>query len=324
MPSVRGRLRFLPWVPALILASSLALADVKPSDSAAARDLFDQAKELAGQKKYDQACPKFEESQRLDPGAGTLFHLADCYEQVGRTASAWALFLEVASQSAGAKRSERESAARDRAASLRPRLAQITIVVDSSSAADDLHVSRDGTEVGKAVWGTAVPVDPGKHAIEAKAPGRKTFTTEVDVPTGPNNVEVKIPVMDPQPASGAAPDKPAPVQAGPGSGRRMIGLVVGGAGVLAFGASVVVAAHAKSKFNDSSSHCNGSACDQEGADLRHSAVGEGNIASVVGGIGLAALAAGTILFITAPRSKPREPSVALAFSPSGVLVQGAW
>src|SRR5678816_498104 len=67
-------------------------------DPAGAQALFDQARELTRQGRFAEACPKLQESNRLDPGIGTQFHLADCYEQSGRIASAWAAFLEVASQ----------------------------------------------------------------------------------------------------------------------------------------------------------------------------------------------------------------------------------
>src|SRR5688572_17830814 len=63
------------------------------SDSATARALFAEGRKLMGEKKYEDACPKFEESLRLDHGMGTQFNLAFCWEQLGRTASAWATFL---------------------------------------------------------------------------------------------------------------------------------------------------------------------------------------------------------------------------------------
>ena len=59
-------------------------------DPAAAQALFDQGRDLMRQNKHAEACPKLAESNRLDPAIGTLFHLADCYEQSGRVASAWA------------------------------------------------------------------------------------------------------------------------------------------------------------------------------------------------------------------------------------------
>src|SRR5258706_1569998 len=66
------------------------------TDPVVARALFDEGRRLAGEGKYSQACPKLEESQKLDPGLGTLFGLADCLEHVGRTASAWSRFRDAA------------------------------------------------------------------------------------------------------------------------------------------------------------------------------------------------------------------------------------
>src|SRR5688572_27933584 len=52
-----------------------------------ARELFLTAKRLAKKGDYEKACPKFEASLKLKSGIGTEFNLADCWEQIGRTAS---------------------------------------------------------------------------------------------------------------------------------------------------------------------------------------------------------------------------------------------
>ena len=83
--------------------------------------------------KYDDACPKLEESQRLAPAIGTKFNLADCYEHTGRLASAWAAFLSVAASAKNANQGAREKAARDRAAALEPKLSRLAVVVPDAS-----------------------------------------------------------------------------------------------------------------------------------------------------------------------------------------------
>src|SRR2546430_16366957 len=94
----------LPFALCALTATSPARA----GDPAAAQALFTEAKQLMAQGKYAEACPKFDESQRLDPGMGTLFHVGDCDEHLGKTASAWAAFLEVAAQAKAAGQPARE------------------------------------------------------------------------------------------------------------------------------------------------------------------------------------------------------------------------
>src|SRR4029078_12457123 len=97
------------WI-ALSLCSSQLVARTSRAegDAAAAQALFDQARQLVSEVKCSEACPKFEESQRLDPGSGTLLNLADCYERQGKLATAWTKFLEAASAGETAGKTDRE------------------------------------------------------------------------------------------------------------------------------------------------------------------------------------------------------------------------
>jgi hypothetical protein len=75
--------------------------------------LFEQGKALVERGNFPDACPKFAESLRLDPGLGTMLWLADCLENNGQTASAWAQFKEAAA-AAALSRDPREKIARER------------------------------------------------------------------------------------------------------------------------------------------------------------------------------------------------------------------
>jgi hypothetical protein len=161
----------------------------------AARALFDEGRRLMAAGDYQSACAKFEESQRLRAGIGTRFNLAECYEKLGKTASAWSLYLAVAAETRAQNQLEREQLAREAAARLEPRLSRLTIVVAEAGAG--LVLRLNGTELGAASFGVATPMDPGRYEVEARAPGREPWQGEVDVPDA-GDTTLEVPALAPK------------------------------------------------------------------------------------------------------------------------------
>jgi hypothetical protein len=174
---------------------SAAIAAGGPN-AAAAQTLFMEAKKLYDEGKYQPACAKFEKSNELDPAMGTKLNLARCWDKIDRTASAWAMYLEVADDAHAAGSTDREQYARTAAADLEPRLIKLVIEVATANPAD-LEVKRDDTVIGSGLYGTPIPIDPGAHLIVAKAPGRKPWSKKVTVAVkdAGTTTKVSVPVL---------------------------------------------------------------------------------------------------------------------------------
>ena len=131
----------------LIVASTFlardALADVSATNRAVARSLFEQGRDLMKQKRYPEACPKFSESQRLDPAGGTLLNLAVCHEAEGKTATAWTEFNDAAMQARVEHRENREKFANDHIAYLAPKLSRLTVSLAPGAEISGLLVKLD-------------------------------------------------------------------------------------------------------------------------------------------------------------------------------------
>ncbi|HVJ16178.1 MAG TPA: hypothetical protein VM686_12135 [Polyangiaceae bacterium] len=81
----------------LLVASPLRAEEVPPADGKRAETLFEEGRRALTDEDYALACSKFAESQRLDPGAGTLMNLGTCEEGLGHDAAALANFREALS-----------------------------------------------------------------------------------------------------------------------------------------------------------------------------------------------------------------------------------
>ncbi|MFI5308757.1 MAG: type IV pilus biogenesis/stability protein PilW [Polyangiales bacterium] len=314
---------------ALSALGGRARAD-EDSDKAAAEALFDEGRKLMGEGKFDEACPKLEASQRLDPGVGTLLNLADCLEKRGKTASAWAQFREASSAAHKTGSLEREEIARTRANELEAKLAYLTI---ETWKGQRVQVTRDGSAVDEAVLGSAIPVDPGEHVISASATGKRSWSTTVTVGEA-SRVSVAVPILPdeaqaPGAAPGAAAGATAPTASDSGSGAsnsslRIAAVAVGAVGVIGIGLGIGFGADAMSKWSDAKAHCNPYPyCGAEGQRLGDRAKTSATISTIAFAIGAAGIAGGIVLWVNAP-SKHSESQASVAFGPGSVALRGSY
>ena len=219
---------------------------MKTENQIKAAELFSEARKLVEAGDYKQACPKFEQSMSLNFGIGVQFNLADCWERIGRNASAQALFQGVAASARAAGQTERAQVAQARADALEPRLVRLLIEVKATDPA--LSVRRNRIFVEQKAWGAATPVDAGEYLIEATAPGKKLWSTRVIVPLSSTEViSVIVPPLDAaeptkelSDAPKEVPVKPPPPEPKP-TRHRAYAYALGGLGVVSLGVGTALA-----------------------------------------------------------------------------------
>lgn len=209
--------RFLGLVPlafVTFLVQDGIAEEVSAENRAAAEVLFRDAKALSDKEQYDLACPKFQESHRIDPKPGTILNLAVCHEKQGKVASAWLDYLEAASFAARAGQKDREAFAKEQAEKLDKTIPRLVVRVPETTPG--IVVKLDAAVVSEGVWGRATPINPGDHAIEATAPGYKAWSSILKIENKPGNVDAIVPKLDVETA-GSPVDKPKDPPKGEGT-----------------------------------------------------------------------------------------------------------
>src|SRR5688500_15355432 len=178
-----ARSKPLPSLVGLALLFASGSGAAQTTSKPAAEALFQRGQKLLSEQRIAEACAEFEASQEIDAGIGTLLYLGDCYEQLGRTASAWASFKEAASL-AQARSDERERVASIRASALEPRLTRLALRVPEADRVEGLTIRVAGAPIPRASWGIGLPVDPGWQRVEAMAPGHESWSKTVRMAGG--------------------------------------------------------------------------------------------------------------------------------------------
>ncbi|MEP7123585.1 MAG: hypothetical protein ABJE95_21835 [Byssovorax sp.] len=327
---------------ALLSLPAPAFAETTPEDRASADQLYNDASKLMSAAKYAEACPKLSASQKLDPAIGTLLKLGFCFTYTGQTASAWASFNDAEAMARKAGDKTRGDEAAKRARELEPKLSKLVIASDAA----DVEVRRDGAVVDRSVLGTALPVDPGAHAVTASAAGKEPWSGSVTVAAGPGTTTVTVPelaavpvkaaaVVAPPPPPGAVDAAVAPKAEAGWSTQRKVAVGVGGVGVAGLIVGGVFGGLTLSKTSSANGHCGAGDkpfCDADGLSLLKGATTTANVSNVALAVGGAALIGGVVLFLTAPAGEApsKAESARLRALPwigsgsGGLFVQGAW
>jgi tetratricopeptide (TPR) repeat protein len=290
-------------------------------DPALAETLFQEAKKLANDGKFEQACPKFEASYKADRTLGTLLNLADCHEQTGRIATAWATWNEGIEISRKLN-DDRIVFATERRDKLTPRLPKLELEIVRTDALANrggdsgLQLFRGDVPIPAAAYGTALPVDPGKHELTVRRGGKvlekQTVTAEesrtLKVRFDFDAIDKAHPPPKDEPARRGRIEEP--------SSQRTIGFIVGAIGVAGLataGVIELVAINHKNKA-DEPDQCVNKYCGPDGLDRADKAESWAEIGQWVGLGGLVVTLVGATLILTAPAA-PEPEQAGLKLSP---------
>jgi len=288
-----------------VLCASVARA--QRGDSAAAEQLFTAGREAFERGDYATACPKFEESQRLDPAAGTLINLAACYEKVGRLASAWEAWrsaLQVLPPG-----DERRPTVERMAAAMEKRVPRLHLEL-APGAPPGTRVARDAVDLGAASLGVALPVDPGRHLVIVTAPDHLERRYDVQVSEGqttklevaPGEKRSAVPPPAPVPTKAPIAPAPTPDRVEASGGTRTLGFVVAGAGVLGVAVGSVSGILALNKKSEMLDDCQRIGdryqCGSSGLDAADSGHTLATVSTIAFAVGAAGIAGGVYLILS--------------------------
>ncbi|AKV02171.1 hypothetical protein AKJ09_08834 [Labilithrix luteola] len=284
---------------------------------ATGRALFNEGVALYNDGKFAEACAKLETSLKYFPGIGVRGKLAECYEKLGRYASAWSMYKEVADLATRSGEPTREAVANERVKALDPKLSHVTIVLPPANDVPGLVVKRNGQVLERAKLGAAQTVDAGNVTVEVTAPNRKLFYTQVAVTVG-QSTRIEIPALEPiviaetpapepPPPHASTPltEPPAPPTSTPW--QKPAGLVIGGLGITSMLVGGVFGFSARATYD--SAFDNGACtkptneCTADGQSQIDSARSQATASTILFITGGALTAGGIVLYLTAPRAR---------------------
>lgn len=180
----------------------------------AARELFQEAERDEDAKRWADALDKLRRVAAVKLTPGVRYHIALCEENLGQLVAALADYTLAENQARAENAQDVLRLVGEKLKALKGRVPRLTVVVPGDVVDAEVHI--DGEPIVKAMWGVQIPIDPGEHRIEAKAPGRVTMARTIKMDERDSTlVEIKLveapkaPAPPAAPAASSAPNAPA-------------------------------------------------------------------------------------------------------------------
>jgi len=300
-----------------LLGVTLPVAAQDAAELKRARAQFQQATELEQAGNWTAALQAFREVGQVRMTPQVRFHIAVCEENLGRLVAALGGY-ELALADADKVNPDFKGEVEENITKLRARIPKL--VIERGEGADAAAIELDGVAVGDSSVGVEVPLDPGPHAVTAKAPNRKAFEANVTLKEE-ETTRLEV-ILEDLPREAA----PTPLVAPPPADKppsKLVPYVIGGVGVASLVASGVLFGLRQSTYSKLESACPNRSCPKSQAsrydDLKFYHYG----AQVTLGVGLAAVGTAGALLLFQKKKPATSESAHVELAPSLPLVAGA-
>jgi hypothetical protein len=335
-------------VAASATAAGHALAEPSELDKANARKLFNEGLDLRKAGDHKGALEKLEAADAIFATPKGRLELARERQIDNKLVEAYAAYLSVANVAVAPKDEAKYTAHRAEAAKLaselEPKIPTLKVTVEGVPPGKKPTVQIDGSLVPDAALGETRMVNPGKHVVTARVENGPPSTSDVSLKEGDKRVVVltlkaapnatptePVGADAPAPTSFESKPPPSPPQKeeaptkDPGESQRLVAIVTGGLGVAGLAVGTYFGLSARSKASDADALCpTSTTCrTQEGATLRHDAIGKANVATLAFIGSTVLVGAGVVLWVTAPSSSSdSKPQTALVLGPGSIGLHG--
>lgn len=279
----------------LLALSSPASAE----DLERAQELFEKGRALVAENKYEEACPLFEEALGLGAGIGTKLNLATCWSKTGRLIDAKKLFESILLETKTPELAKARLVAEQGIADVDDRMPKLQIERGGLSSTATIYL--DGTELVDT--SEPIPVDPGKHEIEAEgAPTQTVVAVEKKV--------IEVILVATEDTGGVGPVEPTKPAWWDGDRRP---LYLGGAGGVLLLTGTITGILTLTKKSDGVDLCDGPeddlTCPPEGAAKLDTARTLSHVTTAFFVIGTGLVVTGVIWKLQERDKKPDRPTV---------------
>jgi PEGA domain-containing protein len=282
-----------------LLGAAMPVAAQDAAELKQARAQFQQATELEQARNWTAALQAFREVGQVRMTPQVRFHIAVCEENLGRWVAALGGY-ELALADADRVNPDFQSEVEENVKKLRARIPKL--VIERGAGAKAAAIELDGVAVGDSSIGVEVPLDPGPHAVTAKAPNHKPFDTNVTLKEEETSkLEVTLERLPSEAVGPVAPE--APPEKPPS---KVVPFVIGGVGIASLIGSGVLFGLRQSTLADLDKACpSRSDCPKNKQSSYDNLKVYNYGAQIALGVGVAAVGTAAVLLLV--QRKKQEP-----------------